>query len=159
MAGGVQLVIEVDGEDAIHEFLDRLSSAQHDDLMQQVAGFVESGTRERIGTTKQDPDGNRWKPWSTSYAQRAKSKTAPKPRFLLFREGNLLDSIATDSTEGQAVVGTNLVSAATHQFGDEGSDSRGRKRNIPARAFLGISSDDAKEIESYMEDWVNDLLG
>lgn len=43
-------------------------------------------------------------------------------------------------------VGTNLVYAATHQFGDE-------KRRIPQREFLGLSPDDEQQINRLIDTW------
>ena len=47
-------------------------------------------------------------------------------------------------------VGSNLVYAATHQFGDP-------DRRIPARPYLGLSADDERDIEALKNRVVADL--
>ena len=75
------------------------------------------------------------------------------------------------ATEEGAEVGTNLVYAATHQFGASGRVIRAKNKpylafeyhgrtirkkqvtvNIPARPFLGISDEDRQEIKSLVEE-------
>lgn len=70
-------------------------------------------------------------------------------------------------------MGTNVVYAATHQYGDPGRTIRARnakalrfkargrwiskkqvKVTIPARPFLGLSDDDLQEIKAATEDFI-----
>lgn len=44
-------------------------------------------------------------------------------------------------------IGTPLVYGATHQFGDP-------RRSIPARPFLGLSTDDKTELVAILNDWL-----
>ena len=85
--------------------------------------------------------------------------------------GQLKGSINARATEEGAEVGTNLVYAATHQFGASGRVIRAKNKpylafeyhgrtirkkqvtvNIPARPFLGISDEDRQEIKSLVEE-------
>ena len=81
--------------------------------------------------TQASPDG---KPWAALKpdTERARKKSGHVPVRILQRSGALVRSILADWSPVQAVAGTNLVYAATHQFGDP-------ERNIPARPFLGAS--------------------
>jgi phage gpG-like protein len=45
-------------------------------------------------------------------------------------------------------IGSNLIYAATHQMGDE-------ERNIPARAYLGLSDDDESELQEVIDDFIS----
>ncbi|MFR1008017.1 MAG: phage virion morphogenesis protein [Ruminococcus sp.] len=94
-----------------------------------------------------------------------------KGGLTLTMTGQLKSSINARATEEGAEVGTNLVYAATHQFGASGRVIRAKNKpylafeyhgrtirkkqvtvNIPARPFLGISDEDRQEIKSLVEE-------
>ena len=64
---------------------------------------------------------------------------------MLVRRGDLLRSIASDSGRDWAAAGTNLVYAATHQFGRDA---------IPAWPFLGLWPEERGEIEEDAREWL-----
>lgn len=116
----------------VKRMLDRLSRMNTRRLLDQIGGELEAQTRERLSETKTAPGGTPWAPWSPAYA--AKAKPGAK---LLEREGTLLDSIAFEVGNDAVTVGSNMVYAATHQFG---------RGNIPARPFLGVSAQNLDDI-------------
>jgi phage virion morphogenesis protein len=116
----------------VKRMLDRLSRMNTRRLLDQIGGELEAQTRERLSETKTAPDGEKWASWSPAYA--AKAKPGAK---LLEREGTLLDSIAFEVGNDAVTVGSNMVYAATHQFG---------RGNIPARPFLGVSAQNIEDI-------------
>ena len=61
--------------------------------------------------------------------------------------GALFDTLGHDFTKSSASVGSQLIYAATHQFGDS-------SRGIPARSFLGVSIQDEREIVTAAEDYL-----
>lgn len=61
--------------------------------------------------------------------------------------GQMMDSISADYDEYSAVVGTNDIRAATHQFGDT-------DRNIPDRSFLELTDEDLDKIENDALKWL-----
>ena len=61
------------------------------------------------------------------------------PGRILQRRGELAASITSKYDENSAVVGTNKIYAAIHQFG--GNAGRGEKVQIPASPFLQVDSD------------------
>lgn len=69
------------------------------------------------------------------------------PGKILQVSGQMEDSISADYNENSAVVGTNDIRAATHQFGDPG-------RNIPERSFLELTDGDLNEIENDVLKWL-----
>ena len=72
----------------------------------------------------------------------------------LRRGGDLRDSVQNYSAGLEAVVGTNLVYGAVHQFGSaEGSD-----QNIPARPYLGLSDEDRADIGDLVEGEIAEML-
>lgn len=79
------------------------------------------------------PDGKAWR------ALKAKRRRGAKARARILRDtGRLMASTAANNAPGairkltdrSAAIGSNLIYAATHQYGDS-------SRNIPARPFIG----------------------
>lgn len=100
--------------------------------MDAIGQEVLSQTLERITQEQKAPDGTPWREWSDDYK---KSKAFKKGhQGFLDASGDLIDWLDYKASSDEAIVGTNLIYAATHQFGD-------KKRNIPARPFLGLSLD------------------
>jgi len=66
---------------------------------------------------------------------------------ILMDSGRLANSIGFAVKGNQVEIGTNLIYAATHQFGD-------KKRNIPARPFLVFQDRDVEEFAGMIEDWM-----
>lgn len=97
---------------------------------------------------KADPDGNAWAPWSKRYA-----KTRKPHHSMLVDKGNpgLLESLQNYTTGMEAVVGTNLVYGAIHQFGSEDG-------SLPARSYLGLSADNRAALEDLVVGRVEELL-
>lgn len=144
--------------------LSGLSDLDKAGLNNAIAEALRTGTIDRFEATR-SPDGAAWK----------QSVRASGGGMTLTDTGQLKSSINARSTAEGAEVGTNLIYAATHQFGDSGrviraKTSRGlrfqhngrwiRKMqvtvDIPARPFLGVSDDDAKEIKSLTEEALED---
>lgn len=141
-------MIELDRADwaRFQRILDRLIDARPKDLLEQLVGGVEQQTRERIAHTKSAPSGGPWPQWSGRYA-----KTRHRGQGLLQGEGDLVDSITGEVESDRAEVGSNLVYAATHQFGDD-------DRGIPARPYLGLSGQNVDALESLTEHWAEALI-
>lgn len=59
-------------------------------------------------------------------------------RKILQKSGRLRDSIVSEVSDSEVVVGTNLKYAAIHHFG--GLAGRGKKVEIPARPFMPIDA-------------------
>ncbi len=113
-----------------------------------VAAIVESQTRRRIQDEKTAPDGTPWAAWSPGYAE-----TRHSGQSLLQGEGDLLDTIFGEQRGDEAVVGSPLVYAAIQQHG--GADVG--KPELTARPFLGVSDDNAREIEDVVITYLEGL--
>jgi len=127
-------------------------------VMEDIAAHLEESTRERF-ETQRAPDGTPWMPSGRALRQAGTTLT---------RDGHLNDDITRRVTGRRIDVGTNMIYAATHQFGATirpktakalafriGSDFiMTQKVEIPARPFLGISAAD----EDAIGDLVNDYL-
>lgn len=152
------LFFEVDGHKAVSanvEFhdLDKLSNALHSYmakfrvdgqtiLLEKLGGVIKKQTVTRFKTTKRDPDGVDWAPWSVGYA-----KTRKSYHSLLRASDDLMKSI--DS----AVEGATLT-----VFSDE-AYSRAQNQgnpdtNLPARQYLGLSAADVRELEATVQEFL-----
>lgn len=135
------------GDQALQEKLRGLSNAKLDDLLATLGGELESQTKRRLSDEeKTGPDGGKWADWSESYA-----KTRHEGQSLLQGEGHLQDSVQFAVRAAEVELGSNLIYAATHQFGrpDDG---------IPARPYLGINDDDRRELEELVALWLQKRL-
>lgn len=141
------VAVEADFDAAVHA-LGRLTSEQLHDLAFDIAGLIEDQTKLRIADEKAGPDGNSWPTWSTAYAA-----TRKENHSLLVGQANpgLMDSVQNYTTGLEAVVGTNLIYGATHQFGSEDG-------TIPARTYLGLSAANRQDIEDLVVGRIEELL-
>lgn len=148
MSVGVRLDIDVRGVTAIADRLDRVAGLMPGglELWDTVGAVVESQVRRRMTDDQAGPDGRDWKAWSRRYAN-----TRHGGHSLLDSGGDLIDSVGYVAAHDQVEVGSNMIYAATHQFGDD-------DRGIPARSYLGLSDDDGAEIEAVVLDWLDEVL-
>jgi len=150
---GLALIIE--GEKSLEEAARRLNAFGRRDLIREmldsVGSEIASQTQRRIEREKRSPDGEAWKPWSEQTARRRSGTQS-----LLFFEGHLAGSIDHEVAGDEVRVGSGLVYAAIHQFG--GRAGRGRKVEIPARPYLGLSDENRDEIEAVVTDWLQEVL-
>lgn len=142
MAGTSMLQVDARELDRVARALVGTSLKIKGDVLHGVGAEIESQVRRRIDEDKTAPDGSDWPEWSENYR-----KTRDGQHSLLVGEGELLDSIQYGISGPSVDVGSNLVYAATHQFGDPG-------RNIPPRAFLGLSVDNERDLMDLVEDIV-----
>ena len=75
----------------------------------------------------------------------------------LIDTGRLRNSITARAYADRAVVGTNVIYAAIHQFG--GMAGRGRKVKIPARPFLLVQEEDWTAIRQSLERYLSEEAG
>ncbi|MEO0497878.1 MAG: phage virion morphogenesis protein [Pseudomonadota bacterium] len=129
-----------------------------DDLMTSIGALGESQTRRRITSEKTAPDGSAWAP-------------NLEGNSILQRTGqNLLDSITYEADANEARWGATWEHASVHQNGAVIKAKNGKlafsiggrsvftdKVTIPARQFVGISSNNKSEIEDLVTDFVGEL--
>lgn len=144
---GIGIQIDADGIGAASAALRNIGSPEAREMLLEAAGAIaESAARERIADTKQAPDGTPWAPWSAKTAERYLDE-GRSGNSLLHKDGHLRDSIAwnigprADFVE----VGSNRVYAAIQQLG---ADDASAGHGIPARPYLGLSAQDAADIEA-----------
>lgn len=125
--------------------LDRLVQIDTAPLLESIGMEVETQTRRRIQDEKAAPEGGSWPGWSERYA-----RTRHSGHSLLQGEGHLQDSITYEVRGDSVLVGSPLVYAATHQFGDPA-------RNIPQREFLGLAGEDYDDVVGMVEDYLEGI--
>jgi phage virion morphogenesis protein len=150
MSIGVQY--DLAGVARLQERIAKLGSLDRRGLLEQLAGVAESQTRRRISEEQQSPDGEPWQAWSANYAA-----TRHGGHSLLQGEGDLVDSITSEIEGDEALIGSNLVYAAIHQFGGTPDMAPG-PAGIPAREYLGFSQDNLDEIEAVADRWLDKHL-
>lgn len=155
---GVRLTVETTGLDAVIERLDSLvQGAFRSDLLERMGSFTERAVHQRLDEDKTAPDGTPWAAWTDAYA-----KTRHGNQSLLVAGGPdyLLESIDyVVDTDGKSVrVGSNVEYAAIHQFGGGEQPAGTGRAGIPARPYLGLSDDDAAQLEGIVADWIDRKL-
>ncbi|MCH9780610.1 MAG: phage virion morphogenesis protein [Alphaproteobacteria bacterium] len=109
-------------------------------LIEEIAAVFESEARDRIGSTKQDPRGKAWQPWTQRTADKRHSGQS-----LLLATGHLLDSITAQVRGKTVTVGSTRAYAAVHQFGHG---------NVPARPFVGLGRPEQTAIDDIIASFV-----
>lgn len=125
-------------------------------LFTEIGSALEGSTRERIQTTKRGPDGTPWVALSPAWVARKQEKGYAAG--ILTMRGDLLNSITFEA--GAAFV--DIIAgpseyALIHQEG--GMAGRGRKVQIPARPYMGLSDEDQTEIREATDEWLGGLGG
>lgn len=145
---GVTASLTTIGLDEAIKAVARIEGARLAEFADDAGAVLESSTRERF-ETKEAPDGEEWAAWSEAY-----DDTRNHGRHsLLVNEGDLLDSLASYTSAAQVEVGSNLVYAAHHHFG---GDEIGT--GMPARPFLGVSTQDEGDLQDLANDWLGRLV-
>ncbi len=137
---GVQIKSDLRELDRLQRRLDSFSAKIRNpaELLDGLASLLEAQTKRRIQDEKTDPEGNKWDEWSKDYARTRKRKHS-----LLIDTQSMLDDIAGSVDGDAAVVGSSMIYAGSNQ---------------KARPFLGISGDNASEIDQLITDWIDDRL-
>lgn len=129
-------------------------------VIKQIRQVLIGGTKTHFDA-EETPDGRRWPPLKNPRSRkRDRSKKRRGRRDKVLNDTGLLRSSVTASqgqghfeeqTDHSLEWGTNLIYAATHQYGDP-------RRHIPAREFLGISRDMEEDIEDLVGDFVEEEI-
>ena len=145
---GVGLTYDLSKLASVENRVDQLGKINRRALLDMIGATVESQTRRRITDDKEDPDGNKWDPWSEKYAAKRQGGHS-----LLEGDGILLGSLgyAVSMVGDQVEIGSNMIYAATQNYGDE-------ERNISARQYLGLSDDDEAELDEAIDNFLERVL-
>jgi len=160
MEVGVSITLDASGLEGALKLLQPILEFEGSELMSVIGAMGESQTRRRIESEKTAPDGSAWAP-------------NLKGTSVLVETGqHLLSSIAWRSSDSETEWGSGWEFAHVHQggmtitpknarylavpaaaFGAGGGVRFAKKVTIPARPFVGLSSDNAQEIVDLVTDY------
>ena len=134
--------IKIDDKE-IQQLLKKLATKAENlrPLMKNIAGIMMDSVENQFD--KQGiPD-----KWTLLTKSTIKQRTKKRywPGRILSMRGELAASITSKYDDNSAVIGTNKIYAAIHQFG--GHAGRGRKAEITARPYLELPPNALKEIQ------------
>jgi phage virion morphogenesis protein len=118
-------------------------AAKYDDLtpIMVAAAAIAAQASERAFQEERSPGGQQWPPLATATQRAFVARGVRRGAHPILQvTGQLAASLSSMVTPQSMVFGTNMIQAAVQQFGE--SD-----RNIPSRAFVGLSDDDLSAIE------------
>ncbi len=134
-------------------------------LMEGFGLYLESATIDRF-ENERGPDGRRWKPSLRARQQGGKTLTD---------RAQLRSSIMSQAGPESVEVGTNKIYGGIHQFGGTIRAKNGeyltfrlpgglgvrrvKSVTMPARPFLGLSSEDENELLALTADYTRQQLG
>lgn len=147
--------IVVDGINIAQAKISAMADFNKGAFLDELGALVVSQTQRRIRSEKTAPDGSAWQ------ANAAGSS-------ILFASGTLDDSIHHVVGGSSVEVGSGMIYAAIHQYGGTivpksasklafsvaGNFVLTDKVEMPARPYVGISDENAKEIEFLAGDFV-----
>lgn len=157
---GVKIVVEMKDLQKVEHLVSRLADLDEHDLVTNILDLGENQTRKRILAGGPAPDGTLWPP---------NREGAPT----LHPTGdNLLGSLAWTSHGSAGEWGASFPFAHIHQegavispknakllaFSVKGKMAFAHKVTIPKREFLGVSAEDAREIDALVTDFLGELL-
>lgn len=131
-------------------------------VMAAIGTALVASTHMRF-VSQTDPDGNAWQALNQEYAENKRNSR------ILTESGRLRDSINDQAGRDEVRVGSNVIYAGVHQLGATivpknashlffrigGRLVKADSVTLPARPYLGISSDDEAEIAEIVFSFVD----
>ena len=156
---GFALEIKDRGFDEALAKVDGIDRLDEHELLDGIGRYLQESTRERIEVTKTAPDGSSWKANSAGSS-------------LLYQSGNLAASIDYQIMGSAVFIGSALIYAAIHQMDGTILPKKGKflvfmignalvfatKVVMPARPYLGLSSDDKTGILDMVRDTLPEVF-
>ncbi len=138
---GTQIQVNAKDLQQLARMLNLASLMSFSDLMKSIGASMEGATKTRFEKTE-DPDGKQWKDWSPKYAKRARRDS--RRSVLMGPTARLQESISFEVDVDAVYVGSTMIYARVHQLGY-------KKRNIPARPYLGVGDEDVSIISEDLQ--------
>lgn len=141
---GVNFTVKVDKAEDIGRAMLRLQLHMRDmrPMLKEIGASLLTSTQRRF-EDEQGPDGTPW-------------PSTQRGGHILRESGRLYQSLTYAVGAGQVEVGTNTVYARIHQLG--GRAGRGRKVTIKPRPFLGLDTEDRREVMDIVNDYIREVL-
>lgn len=117
-----------------------LKPAERKALLASIGEEIITQTKDRFAE-KKTLDGDDWADIAESTKNYYQKKFGSKNpgNGILWRQGNLMDSLTQEAGSWSVVVGATKVYAAVHQYG-------WKEKNIIARPYIGLSAENKVEI-------------
>ena len=129
-----------------------LSSSDRTGLMKSLGNEIVEQSRTRILETQESPDGNKWQDFAASTREYLERIGRADSARLLNREGYLQMSIDVKQYGQWSVfVGSDREYATVHQWGY-------KPKNIPARPYLGFSTDHIEDLNELAQQWLKERI-
>jgi phage virion morphogenesis protein len=141
------VAIEIDVRDTFSPALRRLMmrTGSLNECLDKIGGSLVTSTQKRFEDEK-TPEGNDWQQHSDATIARRGPGAS-----ILRHSTDLFVSIDHKVESSKVLVGTNRIYGRIQQLGGEAGRVNARV-TIPARPYLGISSDDETEIHAIITD-------
>ena len=141
---GIHITVDTSSWAPLQRRLQGLADLDTSTLMPRLGEYLKGSTQERFAS-QSAPDGTAWQALQPRTLKRKKYNKDKVLTLHGFLRKNLRYQILDKTT---VQIGSHLEYAATHQYG---------RAAIPARPFLGLSSQDHQEIRAIIQDWAAEL--
>ena len=111
-----------------------------------VGKYMEKKTIQERFEKEQAPDGTKWQPLSPARVKQ-RLKKHKKGDFKILSDTGELRRIHYEAGKDYMQIGTNVKYAKVHQYGS-------KKKNIPARPFLGVNEYELRHIKGMLTSYV-----
>lgn len=119
-------------------------------LMKNIAGILEDSVEENF---EQEGKPDKWEELKPSTIKQRTQKGYYPGKILQMR-GELAASITSKYDENSAIVGTNKVYAAIHQFGGEAGQNK--EAEIPERPYLKLGDSELNDIKNAVQKYLQE---
>lgn len=153
----------------------RFALARPEEVTEPIGLRLRDNWQDRF-RTEAGPDGTPWAPLHPVYAEIKRGPGILRgPNWSRSGLNNSLNSLAYTASGWTVEIGSNKIYAAIHQFGGTIKPVRAKvltlrtaggaiwgaakQVTIPARPYLGLSAEDARDVLEVVEDWQARALG
>ena len=116
------------------------------DYWDSVGKYMEKKTIQERFEKEQAPDGTKWKPLSPARIKQ-RLKRHKRGNMKILSDTGELRRIHYEAGKNYVQIGTNVKYAKVHQFGS-------KKKNIPARPFLGVNEYELRHIKGMLTSYI-----
>jgi phage virion morphogenesis protein len=132
---GASFRVDISELEALQVMLAKVAVLDLDALENAFGEIAVTNAQDRF-EKKADPDRTQWKKWSEKYHKKIAGDA--RRSVLMGPTARLQQSLTYENRSDGVYVGSTMVYARVHQQGWE-------ERNIPARPYLGVGTEDAED--------------
>lgn len=149
---GISMEIKIN-DTGVEKELNRLLAKMKSPIgfYKNVGEHIQKVTPERF-ENEEAPDGSKWEGLSPVTIKSRLRRNGNSPLTIYRETGDFFSSINYQASDDNFKWGSNDVRARIFQLG--GETGRGNSVTLPARPYIGLSSDDENEVLEIAKDWV-----